>query len=304
MYIYLPIAEIAAPIDLLVGMAMLVGFISGIFGVGGGFIMTPLLMLIGIPPAVAVGTQSNQLVASSITGVIGHWRKGNVDVQIGLYMLAGSVFGSIIGVMLFNLLKYFGQIDIAIALSYVILLGSIGSIMFVESLNSWFKITKKKEGDEPGYFERLGQKLPYQKHFKKSGIVVSVLLPAGIGFIGGLLVSSMGVGGGFLLVPAMIYILKMSPLLVAGTSLFQIIFTSAFTTILHATTNQTVDLVLALVLIMGSVVGAQFGVRCARFVSGAQARFLLSVIILGMVIRLTADLVFEPGQLFSLVVRG
>lgn len=303
MQIYLPIAEMAVPMDLLLGMAIAVGFISGIFGVGGGFIMTPILILMGVPPTIAVGTQSNMLVASSITGVIGHWRKGNVDTHIGLFMLAGSALGAIIGVFIFGLLKYFGQIDVFISVSYVIVLGIIGSLMLVESLNSWFKFLPIKKSEEGGYFTRLGQRLPYKMRFVKSSVYTSAFIPAGIGFFGGLLVSVLGVGGGFMLVPAMIYILRMSPSLVAGTSLFQIIFTSAFTTILHAAINHSVDLVLGLVLIVGSVIGAQFGVRFTRYISPVMARFLMAAMIMTVVLKLLSDLVIEPDQLYSIVVR-
>lgn len=293
--------------EILMLLALLVGFFSGIFGVGGGFIMTPFLLFMGLPASVVVGTQANQLVAASVTGVLGHWRKGNVDVQIGGLMLLGSIFGSLIGVFLFSLLKYIGQIDLVISLAYVIMLGVIGAMMLVESLRSAFFKGKSQKRDGPkkrSRFERFIASLPYKKRFKKSKIYTSVLVPAGIGFLGGLLVSIMGVGGGFVLVPAMIYILGMSPLLVAGTSLFQIIFTTAFTTILHAAANQAVDLVLAFILIIGAVIGAQFGVRAARHVKGIYARMALSFMLLLVATRLGVDLVLPPEQIYSLAVRG
>ncbi len=306
MSIYLPIAEMSVQAEILMLLALLVGFLSGIFGVGGGFIMTPFLLFLGLPASVVVGTQANQLVAASVTGVLGHWRKGNVDVQIGGLMLAGSIFGSLIGVFLFSLLKYIGQIDLVISLAYVVMLGIIGMMMMVESLRSaFFKGRSDKQGGakKRSRFDRWIAALPYKKRFRKSKIYTSIFVPAGIGFLGGLLVSIMGVGGGFILVPAMIYILGMSPLLVAGTSLFQIIFTTAFTTILHAAANQAVDLVLAFILIIGAVIGAQFGVRAARHIKGVYARMALSFMLLLVATRLGIDLVLPPEQIYSLAVR-
>lgn len=304
MHIYLPIAEVSIPVELFLGMALMVGFISGVFGVGGGFILTPLLIFSGIPPAVAVATQSNQLVASSITGVLGHLRQGNVDIKLGLVMLAGSSLGSIVGICLFSLLKYLGQIDVVIAVSYVSMLSIIGSLMLIDVINARLKIVKPKEGRERSWYRRLNERLPYKMRFNRSRIYISALMPAGIGFVGGMLTAVMGVGGGFILVPAMIYMLRMSPLMVAGTSLFQIIFTSAFTTILHAIVNKSVDMLLAVILVVGGAMGAQFGVRFAKYVSGIQARTALSLMILAVALRLAADLVVEPEQIYSIVVRG
>lgn len=304
MHIYLPIAEVSIAAELFLGMALMVGFVSGVFGVGGGFILTPLLIFSGIPPAVAVATQSNQLVASSITGVLGHLRQGNVDIKLGLVMLAGSSLGSVVGIFIFSLLKYLGQIDVVIAVSYVSMLSVIGSLMLIDVINTHLKIVKPKKGRERSWYRRLNERLPYKMRFNKSRIYISALMPAGIGFIGGMLTAVMGVGGGFILVPAMIYMLRMSPLMVAGTSLFQIIFTSAFTTILHAIVNKSVDMLLAVILVVGGAMGAQFGVRFAKYVSGMQARTALSLMILAVAIRLAVDLVVEPEQIYSIVVRG
>ena len=304
MHIYLPIAEVSIPAELFLGMALMVGFISGVFGVGGGFILTPLLIFSGIPPAVAVATQSNQLVASSITGVLGYLRQGNVDIKLGLVMLAGSSLGSIVGIFLFSLLKYLGQIDVVIAVSYVSMLSVIGSLMLIDVINARLKIVKPKERRERSWYRKLNERLPYKMRFNRSRIYISALMPAGIGFVGGMLTAVMGVGGGFILVPAMIYMLRMSPLMVAGTSLFQIIFTSAFTTILHAIVNKSVDMLLAVILVVGGAMGAQFGVRFAKYVSGIQARTALSLMILAVAVRLAVDLVVEPEQIYSIVVRG
>lgn len=304
MHIYLPIAELSIAAELFLGMALMVGFISGVFGVGGGFVLTPLLIFSGIPPAVAVATQSNQLVASGITGVLGHLRQGNVDIKLGLVMLAGSSLGSLIGILLFSLLKYLGQIDVVIALSYVSMLSVIGGLMLIDVINAHFKIVKPKEGREKSWYRRLNERLPYKMRFNQSRIYISALMPAGIGFVGGVLTAIMGVGGGFILVPAMIYMLRMSPLMVAGTSLFQIMFTSAFTAILHSVVNKSVDMLLAIILVIGGAVGAQFGVRFAKYVSGIQARAALSFMILAVAVKLATDLVLEPEQIYSIVVRG
>lgn len=303
MQIYLPIAEMTVPAESILLLGMLVGILSGMFGVGGGFMTTPFLIFMGIPPAIAVGTQANQLVAAGVSGVLGHLRRGNVDMKMGGVMLAGGMVGSFIGIVIFKLLQHFGQIDLVISILYVVLLGGIGIMMLVESVMAL--LNKSSGADrESGIRQRPWmQKLPYKMRFPRSRLYISALLPAGIGFVGGLLVSIMGIGGGFLLVPAMIYILGMPTLLVAGTSLFQIIFTTAFSTILHAVANHTVDLVLALLLIVGGVIGAQIGVRVARRVRGAPARFLLAVLVLIVSIELAGELLIKPGELYSTTVR-
>ncbi len=303
MQVYLPIAEMTVPAESILLLGTFVGFLSGVFGVGGGFLTTPFLIFMGLPPAIAVGTQANQLVAAGVTGVLGHIRKGNVDVKMGLVMLAGSAVGSLLGVLIFRMLQHFGQIDIVIALLYIFLLGAIGIMMLVESVSA---IIKKGPGPERGLGllqSPLMRSLPYKMRFPRSRLYISALLPAGIGFIGGLLVSIMGIGGGFLLVPAMIYILGMPTLLVAGTSLFQIMFTTAFATILHAVANHTVDMVLAVLLILGGVVGAQAGVWAARKIKGASARVILALLVLFVSIELAGDLLIRPVELYSTTVR-
>lgn len=304
MQIYLPIAEMAVPVESILVLGTVVGFLSGVFGVGGGFLMTPFLIFMGLPPAIAVGTQANQLVAGSLSGVLGHWKRGNVDFKLGGVMLAGSVIGSVVGVVLFKMLQYIGQIDFVIPVLYVVLLGTMGAMMFFESLMVLIRSKGKPASDEkPSLLTKpFFQALPYKMRFPRSRLYVSALVPATIGFVGGLLVSIMGIGGGFLLVPAMIYILGMPTLLVAGTSLFQILLTTVITTIMHATANHTVDLVLAALLIVGGVVGVQIGVRVARRITGAWARVALATLLLLISFQLAGQLFIRPADLYTATV--
>jgi len=299
MQIYLPIAEMTVPVEAVLVLGTVVGFLSAVFGVGGGFLATPFLIFLGVPPSIAVGTQANQLVAASVSGTLTHWTRGNVDTKLGLVMLGGSVVGSIIGVAIFKLLQYIGQIDAAINILYVIFLGFIGTSMLIESLYALFKRQTAEKG-RAKIWVRLESRMPYKMHFPKSKLYISAFMPALIGFLGGLLVSIMGIGGGFFMVPAMIYILGMSTLMVVGTSLFQIMFTTAFATILQAVANHTVDLMLAALLIAGGVVGSQFGVRAAKYVRGAPARLALAAMLIVVAMKLGADLFVEPGDLYSL----
>jgi uncharacterized membrane protein YfcA len=301
--IYLPIAEMTVPAESLVFLGVAVGFLSGVFGVGGGFLATPFLLFMGIPPAIAVGTQSNQLIATSVTGVLGHWRRGNVDMHLGSIMLIGGMAGAVLGIFVFRLLQHFGQIDLFIAISYVLLLGTIGSMMLYESVTAFFSKVKITEDVKSLAQNERFKNLPYKTRFIKSRLYISALFPVGVGFIGGLMISVLGIGGGFVMVPAMIYILGMPSLLVAGTSLFQIIFISAFACLLHAVANNTVDIILSFVMIIGGVVGAQIGVRVARRIKGAPARIFLAVIILGVCFRMMAQLFWEPVSLYSLDIR-
>jgi len=303
MQVYLPIAEMAVPAESILLLGTLVGFLSGVFGVGGGFLTTPFLIFMGLPPAIAVGTQANQLVAASLSGVLGHWKRGNVDFKMGTVMLSGSMIGSIIGVIIFRLLQHIGQIDLAIPVLYVGLLGSMGVLMLSESLMAVLK-KKTEDSDRSRFYHHpLLLALPYKMRFPRSKIYISALIPAGIGFLGGLLVSIMGIGGGFLLVPAMIYILGMPTILVAGTSLFQIMCTTIVTTIMHAVASHTVDLVLAVLLIAGGVVGVQIGVRAARKIHGVYARIILSIILLLVSVELVGDLFIQPEDLYSTELR-
>jgi len=301
MQIYLPIAEMSIEIEAIFFLGAFVGLVSGVFGVGGGFLTTPLLIFMGIPSAVAVGTQGSQLVASGLSGVMGYWKRSHVDFLIGTIMLLGGFLGTVIGVFFFQFIKLMGQIDLIISLLYIILLGSIGIMMLFESVMTTVK--KKTMKSEFNQLKSRGfiSKLPYKMRFPRSKLYISIFVPGGIGFVSGFLVATMGVGGGFLLVPAMIYILGMPPLLVAGTSLFQIIFTSAFATIMHATFSNSVDIFLAFFLILGGVIGAQIGVKASKYVTGVKARVILALLVLGVCTQLGIQLFLNPSDIFVMV---
>lgn len=302
MQIYLPIAEISVNIFLVLALGGAVGLLSGLFGVGGGFLMTPLLIFIGVPPAVAVGTQAAQTVASSVSGVSAHMRRGNVDFMMGAVLTAGGFAGAGVGVWLFNVLRYAGHIDLTISLGYVIFLGIVGGFMLAESLPG---VLKRRPAElalaarGPGRHTWM-HGLPFKMRFRRSKLYVSALLPLAIGFLVGLLVAMMGVGGGFLMVPAMIYLLGMPTQVVIGTSLFQITFVTAGTTLLQASVNQSVDIVLALLLLIIGVVGAQIGARLSPRVKGEHLRIMLALIVLAVALRLAFDLVISPSEVFSL----
>ena len=298
MQIYLPIAEMSVNVFLILGMGGGVGFLSGLFGVGGGFLMTPLLIFIGIPPAVAVATEANQIVASSVSGVLAHWRRANVDVKMGLTLLAGGIAGSSFGVWLFTILRGLGQIDLVIKLSYVVFLSVIGVLMLFESVRTLMRVKRQIRRKRHHHYWIHG--LPLKMRFRRSRLYISALLPIGIGFLVGVLAAIMGVGGGFIIVPAMIYLLGMPTVMVVGTSLFQIIFVTANVTILQAVSNQTVDVVLALILLTGGVIGAQMGARASGRLQGEHLRGLLGLMVLGVCAKLTYDLVVTPLDLFFL----
>lgn len=299
MQIYLPIAEISVNALLILMLGGGVGFLSGLFGVGGGFLMTPLLIFIGVPPAVAVGTQANQLVGASVSGVLAHWRRNNVDVKLGGVMLCGGAIGTGLGVWLFGLLQKLGHIDLVISLSYVLFLGTVSSLMLTESVRAIVKGRGTPVRSKLHHHTWL-HGLPFKMRFPRSRLYISALLPALIGFVGGVLVAIMGIGGGFLLVPAMIYILGMPTALVAGTSLFQIIFTTGLAAFLQAVGNQTVDIVLALLLLAGGVIGAQFGTRAGARLRGEQARALLALMVLAVAVKLAVDLIIRPEDIYSI----
>ena len=306
MQIYLPIAEISVNIFLLLGLGTGVGFLSGMFGVGGGFLLTPLLFFIGIPPAVAVSTQANQIVASSASGALAHWKRKTLDLKMGMLLLAGGSVGSILGVQLFTWLRSLGQIDLFISLSYVGFLGIIGGLMFLESVRS---ILRQRAGSATarGHGRRRRtwiDRLPFKMRFPQSGLYISVIPPVLIGLLVGALAAIMGVGGGFVMVPAMIYILRMPTNVVVGTSLFQILFVTALTTFLQAVQNQTVDIVLAMLLIVGGVVGAQFGARAGRHIKAEELRALLAFMVLAVCLKLGWDLVVPPADLFVVLPHG
>ncbi len=298
MQIYLPIAEMSVSVEMIFMLGMFVGFISGVFGVGGGFLTTPLLIFMGIPAAIAVGTQGSQLIASGTSGVLSYWRRGHVDFLVASVMLAGGLFGTVIGIFFFQFIKYIGQIDLIIALLYILLLGTIGVMMLFEGLFTTLKKKTMKSEFNRLKSPSLISRLPYKMRFPRSKLYISAIVPLSIGALSGFLVATMGVGGGFLLVPAMIYIIGMPPLLVAGTSLFQIIFTSAFATIMHATISNSVDIMLAFFLIIGGVIGAQIGVLASRKVTGARARIILALLVLGVCSQMAMQLFIEPKEIY------
>ena len=299
MQIYLPIAEVSVNAFLLLGLGGLVGVLSGMFGVGGGFLMTPLLFFIGIPPAVAVATEANQIVASSFSGVLAHFKRKTVDLRMGTVLLIGGLAGAALGVAVFNYLKSQGQVDLLVKLCYVVFLGIIGALMFIESLNA---IRKTRKGGRAGKRKKHNwiHGLPFKMRFRVSGLYISVIPPLLVGVTVGILAAIMGVGGGFIMVPAMIYLLGMPTKVVVGTSLFQIIFVTAFTTMLHATTNYTVDIVLAVLLLIGGVIGAQIGTRIGVKMQAEQLRILLALLVLGVCGKLALDLLLQPGELYTL----
>ena len=299
MYIYLPIAEVSMHIGVIIGLGGGVGFLSGLFGVGGGFLMTPLLIFFGIPPAVAVSTEANQIVASSVSGVLAHMRRGNVDFKMGGILMAGGVIGSSLGVILFKFLQSIGQIDLVIQLSYVVFLGIIGTLMLTESVRTIIRSKKPGEMRRKLHQHNWFHGLPLKMRFRRSKLYISAIPPLLIGAFVGVLAAIMGVGGGFIMVPAMIYLLGMPTAVVVGTSLFQIIFVTANVTLLQSVQTQTVDFVLAGLLLLGAVIGAQFGSRFGARLRGEQLRGLLALMVLAVCIKIMFDLAVVPEDLLS-----
>jgi hypothetical protein len=301
MHIYLPIAEMSANVLLFLGMGCAVGFLSGLFGVGGGFLMTPLLIFSGIPSAVAVGTGAAQVVASSVSGAMAQYRRNNVDIKLGAVLLAGGIGGSIIGVKMVRILNLAGQFDLFVALAYVTFLGVIGTLMLIESIQS---IQSVRSGTHRS-IRQSGQhswihRLPLKMRFHRSKLYISAIPPLMIGAFVGFLGAIMGAGGGFIMVPAMIYLLRVPTNVVVGTSLFQTVFVSAVTTIMQASENYSVDVVLALLLIVSGVIGAQYGAAAGARLKGEQLRFLLAALVLLVCLRIGWDLVMTPPDLFSI----
>ncbi|MGE3366867.1 MAG: sulfite exporter TauE/SafE family protein [Rhizobiaceae bacterium] len=301
MGIYLPIAEMSVNGLVVLFMGAAVGFLSGMFGVGGGFLITPLLIFYNIPPAIAVATGANQVIASSFSGSLAHLKRGTLDFKLGFVLLGGGIVGSTIGIWVFALLRSVGQLDLFISLLYVALLGTVGGLMLVESVNSM----RAARGGENVSLKKSGQhnwihRLPLKMRFRASKLFVSVIPVLGIGAAIGFLASIMGVGGGFIMVPALIYLLKVPTNVVVGTSLFHIMFTAAYTTVVHATTNQTVDVILALLLMVGGVAGAQYGARAGQKLRGEQLRALLALLVLAVALRLAFDLFVRPENIYSL----
>ncbi len=304
MQIYLPIAELSVDAFTILILGGLTGILSGMFGIGGGFLMTPLLIFIGVPPAVAVASSSNQIIAASVSGFMTHWRKGSVDFQMGVLLLAGGLAGSGVGVWIFTLLKRVGQIDLVISLCYVGFLTLIGSMMMAESSRAMVGsgARKKKNVSKAGRRKWLGW-LPFKMHFARSQLEMSLIIPIIIGFLIGVLVSIMGIGGGFFMIPAMIYILGMPASMVVGTSLFQVTFVSANVTFLHAVNTQTVDILLALLLLTGAVIGAQVGIRLGTKLKTEYLRGLLALIVLGVAVKLGMGLLTQPEDLYTVVME-
>ncbi|HLF58833.1 MAG TPA: sulfite exporter TauE/SafE family protein [Alphaproteobacteria bacterium] len=302
MQVYLPIAQISVDVFVLLAMGAAVGFISSLFGVGGGFLITPLLIFIGIPPPVAVATQINQVVGAAVSGTVAHWRRGNIDFTMGWVLMVGTILGSTVGVTLFAMLQRAGQIDLVIVLMYIVFLGGIGSLMLVESLRALLRQRRA-----PGARFKLHQHnwlhgLPFKMRFRKSRLYISALLPLVLGFVTGVLIAMMGVGGGFFLVPSKIYLLGMPTTLAVGTSLFQTIFVAAYSTLLQAVQTQTVDILLAIVLLVGGLLGTQIGARIGPRLHGDQLRILLALLIVGVWLKLVIGATVTPDDLYSLQV--
>ena len=300
MQIYLPIAEVSVDAFLLLAIGGMVGILSGMFGGGGGFILTPLLFFIGIPPAVAVASAANQIAGSSFSAFLAHLQRRTVDLKMGMVLLAVGLLGSLIGVQIFGLLRKFGQFELVISLLYVVLLGSVGGLMMKESLRALRRHGDPNAGLAPRKRHTWAHGLPMKMRFRASQLYVSAIPPFVIGAVVGVLAAVMGVGGGFIMVPAMIYLIGMPTKVVVGTSVFQFLFVTGFTAILHAVQSQTVDIMLALILLLGGVIGAQIGVSAATRLRPEQLRILLALLVLTVGLKLLFDLVVRPSELYSL----
>jgi len=295
-HMYLPIAGNSVNIFLVFAMGGAVGILSGIFGVGGGFLMTPILIMIGIPPTIAAASDSNQIVGASTSGTLAHYKMGNVDFKMGLLLLVGGILGGTAGVQVIKVLRQMGNADFLIKVTYVLMLGFVGSYMFIESLQS---LRTKKEvvasvPKKESKYAMLVNKLPWQMDFEKSGVRLSILMPLVLGTFVGVLAAIMGVGGGFIMVPVMVYLLRMPMHVVVGTSLFQILFTCINVTIMQAYSNHTVDFILALILLLGSTLGAQFGARISKKLKGDQLKILLASLVLFVMVKMLLDLLIHP----------
>lgn len=305
MYLYLPIALTSINILVPVGLGLAVGLLSGLFGVGGGFLMTPLLIMFGIPSTVAAATDSNQIVAASTSGTYAHWKVGNVDFKMGMYLLAGGFLGGLVGVQAIKLLHAMGNADFVIKMTYVLMLGIVGVYMFIESLQGMKKMKNAAqagsapEEEKDTAVKRFLASLPLQTRFEKSGVTHSALVPVLLGGFVGVLAAIMGVGGGFLMVPIMVYLLRMPMHVVVGTSLFQILFTCIEVTFLQAYTNHSVDFILAVLLLLGSTVGAQVGAVFGRKLKGEQLKILLAAIVLVVTVKIIFELTLTPSLLIS-----
>lgn len=306
LHVYLPVALTSVNLVVIVGLGLMVGLLSGLFGVGGGFLMTPLLIMFGIPATVAAATDSNQIVAASTSGTYAHWRLGNVDFKMGLLLLAGGFLGGLGGVQAIKVLRAMGNADFVIKLTYVLMLGGVGGYMFYESLASLRKgknpsaAEDKEENKKESGLSRVLKALPLQTRFEKSGVTHSALLPIVFGGFVGVLAAVMGVGGGFLMVPVMVYVLRMPMHVVVGTSLFQILFNCIEVTFLQAYTNHNVDFILAILLLLGSTVGAQVGAVFGRKLKGEQLKVILATIVLAVTVKIIFDLTLTPSLFLSM----
>ncbi len=304
MTLYLPIAGNSVNILSVLGLGGAVGLLSGIFGVGGGFLLTPLLIMMGIPPTVAAASDSNQIVGASTSGTLAHFRMGNVDVKMGLLLLVGGVVGGVAGVQVIKILRAMGNADFLINITYVVMLGVVGIYMFAESLTAMRKAKRPQETSAPKKNSRYAaviQALPFQMDFKRSGVRQSAILPLFFGTLVGILAAIMGVGGGFIMVPVMVYLLRMPMHVVVGTSLFQILFTCINVTIMQSWENHTVDFVLALLLLIGSSIGVQFGAKLSRKLHGEQLKIFLSVLVLAVMVKMLFQLLLRPEVLLAAV---
>ncbi|MFH0782846.1 MAG: sulfite exporter TauE/SafE family protein [Pseudomonadota bacterium] len=303
MNLYLPIAGNSVNCVAILGLGGVVGLLSGIFGVGGGFLMTPLLIMMGIPPTVAAASDSNQIVGASTSGTLAHFRLGNVDIKMGLLLLVGGIVGGSVGVQIIKILRQLGNADFLISVTYVLMLGFVGGYMFLESLQSMRKAAKPSEKEatpkRESYYAKMIRIMPFQMDFPRSGIRLSVLMPLVLGTLVGVLAAIMGVGGGFIMVPVMVYLLRMPMHVVVGTSLFQILFTCVNVTIMQASQNHTVDFILALLLLIGSAIGAQVGAKVGKKLGGEQLKILLASLVLIVMFKMLYDLLARPDVLLA-----
>jgi uncharacterized protein len=303
-HLYLPIAGNSVNVVMVFAMGGLVGLLSGLFGVGGGFLMTPLLIMVGIPPTVAAASDSNQIVGASTSGTLAHYRLGNVDFKMGILLLVGGTLGGVLGVQIIKILRATGNADFLIKITYVLMLGFVGGYMLLETIQNLRRSKAVGVDDSPkseSRYAQLMQRLPFQMRFDKSGIELSLLLPVVLGGFVGVLAAIMGVGGGFIMVPVMVYLLRMPMHVVVGTSLFQILFTCVVVTIMQAKTNHTVDFVLALILLVGSTLGAQVGAKLSRRLQGEQLKLILACVVLLVMAKMLLDLLVHPTFLLSYV---
>ena len=303
MTVYLPIAEMSVSIFLLIGLGAGVGFLGGVFGVGGGFLMTPFLIFIGVPPAVAVASTANQVIAGGVTSAYAHWRRRTIDMRMAWVVVAGGFVGSVVGVLLFGLLRRFGQIDLFISLSYVILLGTVGTLMAIEATRTVLRRRHSTAGRRRLHEHYWMHGLPFKVRFPRSRLYISVLMPLTLSFAIGVLSGVMGVGGGFIMVPAMIYLLGMPTQVVPGTAQVQIVFVASSATLLQAVQHQTVDALLAFILLIGGVVGSHFGSIMSQRLRGEQLRGLLALLLLCVAGKLLVDLTLTPGDMFTVVTQ-